>query len=48
MLESYLQSSPCQLDPVNSTTVAFSWSFRSDQTSGEERNNEILIYGVRL
>jgi hypothetical protein len=48
MLELYLQSSPCQLDPVNSTTAALSWSFPSDQTFGEERNKEMLVCGARL
>ena len=48
MLELYPQSSPCHLDPVNSTTAALSRSFPSDQTFGEERNEKILVYGARL
>lgn len=48
MLELYLQSSPYQLDLVNSATAVLSWSLPSDQTFGEERNKEILVYGARL
>ena len=44
MLEMYLQLSPCQSDPVHSTTAALSWNFPSDQTFGEERCKKIVVY----